>query len=115
MPLLPARNVRLNAENAALHLAYCLVRGDRQNVDGEDKAARNGGEICDHIVAEIAAEILEEQDAAKLISHLKIAVVKTQPIRTDQVAEIHAAPQDGRLFIRKHLLFARAEEVMQQP
>ena len=115
LALLPARNVRLNAEDTALYLAYRLVRGDRQNVDGEDKAARNGGEVRDHIVAEIAAEILEEQDAAELVPHLKIAVVKTQPIWTDQVAEIHAAPEYRRLFIRKQLLLAGAKEVMQQP
>ena len=115
LPLLPARNVRLDAEDTALYLAYRLVRGDRQNVDGEDKAARNGGEVRDHIVAEIAAEILEEQDAAELVPHLKIAVAETQPIRADQVAEIHAAPEYRRLFIRKQLLLAGAKEVMQQP
>ena len=38
--LLPAGNIRFHGQDAALDFLYCLVRRDRENVDGQHEVAR---------------------------------------------------------------------------
>lgn len=113
LPLLPAGDVGFYAEYLALYLTHGLTGGNRQDVDGENEPARNAGEVGDHIVSDVAAKGFEEQNAAELISHLKIAVVKTQPVRADQIAEIHALADKRRQIKGKQRLLAGAKEVME--
>ena len=113
LALLPACDVRLNAQDAALNLLHGLVRGNRENVNGQHEAPGEVGEIGDHAVLDVAGVVLEEQDPAHLVPHFKMPGPEPQAVRADQIPKVQT-PADGGGLIECEILFlAGAEKVVQ--
>ena len=112
LPLLPPGNIRFDAENAALYLTDGLIRGDRQNVDGQHQVAREVRELGDHLILDVAGIVPQEQDAAHLTAHLKMVCLEAQSIRADIVPEIVSLPH-GIAQVKVELFFLTgAEEIV---
>ena len=60
LPLLPSGNVRLNAQDLILHVPYCLVGGDGQNVNGQHEAPGKVRQVGDHAVLDVAGVVFQE-------------------------------------------------------
>ena len=60
LPLLPAGDVRLNAQNLILHVPHSLVGGDGQDVDGQHEAPGEVRQVGDHAVLDVAGIVLQE-------------------------------------------------------
>ena len=60
LALLPAGNVRLNAQDAALYLLHGLIRGNGEDVNGQHEVPGEVGEVGDHAVLDVAGVVLEE-------------------------------------------------------
>ena len=113
LALLPAGDVYLNAHDPALNLPHRLVGGDGQDINRQHEVSgevRQGG---NHAVLDVAGVILEEQDAAHLVPHLKIAGPEPHTVRADQVLEVQAPPDGGGLVEGKILFLAGAEKVVE--
>ena len=60
LPLLPAGDVRLDAQNLILHVPHGLVGGDGQNVDGQHEAPGEVRQVGDHAVLDVAGVVFQE-------------------------------------------------------
>ncbi|CDB31373.1 uncharacterized protein BN490_00312 [Firmicutes bacterium CAG:137] len=112
LPLLPAGDVRLDAQDLALHLLDSLVGGNGENVDAEYEASGKVRQVGNHFISHIAGIVLEKQHPAKLAAHLKVIRLERQTVRADQVTEVHAPTDGGGLVKGKMLLLTGPEEVV---
>ena len=76
LPLLPAGYIRFHAQNPLLDFFYSLVRGDRENVNGNHQIAGKIGEVGNHFIFDVAGVLFEKKHPAKLAAHLKMPSLK---------------------------------------
>ena len=115
LPLLPPGNVRFNAQNLALHILDCFIRGDGEHINANHQTTGEVGQCGDHFIVHIAGIGLEEQHPANLAAHFKMVGLEADAVRADVVLEVYT-PADGACHIKGKMLFlAGTEEVVEDP
>ncbi len=94
LPLLPAGDVRLDAQDLALHLLDSFVGGNGRMSMLSMRLRGKVRQVGNHFISHIAGIVLEKQYPAKLAAHLKVIRLERQAVRADQVTEVRA-PADG--------------------
>ena len=113
LPLLPAGNVRLHAEDDRFNLFHGLVRRHRDHVDRQDQIAGILGQIGNEIVRQEGRIGAQEQDAPELVSKLEVIAFEADTVRADQITEVLTRSHKAVIVIVEILLIAGTEEVMQ--
>lgn len=113
LPLLPAGDVRLHAENDAIHLLHRFIGGYRDQVNGQDQVAGILGKIGDQIVGHKRGVAAQEQDTAKLLPKGEVVASEADGVGADEITEVSAASHEEVIVVVKILLLAGAEEVME--
>lgn len=85
---LPVRDVGFHTQQAALHLMYCLISWNGQNINGKHHIAVQVSQFCDHAVLNVAGIVFEKQHPAILIAQNQIILVFFNYIRADKVPNI---------------------------
>ena len=97
LPALPVGDIGLHAQQAVLHFTHRLVRGHRNNVDGQHKAAVETGEFVDHGVFDVAGILFEKQHTTVFIAHNEVVLLEFHAVRADSILEgtalLHALTQ----------------------
>ena len=87
LPALPVGDVGLHPQQAVLHLPHRLIRGHRDDVNGQHEISVEARELVDHGILDIAGILLQEQDPAILLPHDEVILPKLHAVRTDGVFE----------------------------
>ena len=113
LPLLPACNIRLNAQDAALDLPHSLIGGNGQNINREHEVSREVGQVGNHLIFDVTGIVLQKQHPAHLVTHLKVSGLEGKSIRANEIPEVEPAA-DGRCLVKgKILLLSGTEKVME--
>ena len=115
LPLLPPGNVRFNAQNLALYILDCFIRGDGEHINANHQAAGEIGQCGDHFIVHIAGIGLEEQHPPKLAAHFKVVGLEADTVRADVVLKVCTTADSGCRIKGKMLLLTGTEEVMEDP
>ena len=113
LPLLPACNIRLNAQDTALYLPHGLIGGNGQNINREHEVSREVGQVGNHLIFDVTGIVLQKQHPAHLVTHLKVSGLEGKSIRANEVPEVEPTA-DGRCLVKgKILLLSGPEKVME--
>lgn len=85
---LPVGDVRLHAEQTALHLTNGLVGRNRDDIQRQQQIPVQVAKLGHHAVLNIAGVFPQKDDAAKKIAHSKMIFFKLERIRANVILEI---------------------------